>query len=223
MKNQYKITKDLMQTWAKEYHLHGAANVILFIIWCVLGVIGISGLIFSIALHSEWMAIYIYALLTIIAVFKLFLVRFVVWSKRYKLYSTTYGVSEWIRTTEFLDDEIILTDHTSVSKLKYSNIEKIKEKNNVVMIFMNNNMALRLYKDAFVEGSWEECKKKSMICSNKINPDRFKICRGYLCLLRSNYAFLDRRGRRSLQGKIKHPYENHALLLFLFFRIFSPL
>ena len=160
MKNQYKITKDLMQTWAKEYHLHGAANVILFIIWCVLGVIGISGLIFSIALHGEWMAICLYALLTIGAVFKLFLVRFVVWSKRYKLYSITYGVSEWIRTTEFLDDEIILTDHTSVSKLKYSNIEKIKEKNNVVMIFMNNNMALRLYKDAFVEGSWEECKKK---------------------------------------------------------------
>ena len=59
-----------------------------------------------------------------------------------------------------MDDEIILTDHTSVSKLKYSNIEKIKEKNNVVMIFMNHNMALRLYKDAFVEGSWEECKKK---------------------------------------------------------------
>jgi len=24
---------------------------------------------------------------------------------------------------------------------------------------MNNNMALRLYKDTFVEGSWEECKK----------------------------------------------------------------
>ena len=23
-----------------------------------------------------------------------------------------------------------------------------------------NNIALRLYKDAFVEGSWEECKKK---------------------------------------------------------------
>mgnify|MGYP003315268821 CR=1 FL=1 len=101
-----------------------------------------------------------YALLTILVVFKLFLSRFVIWAKRYKLFSTLYGVSEWIRTTEFLDDEIILTDHTSVSKLKYSNIEKIKEKNNVVMIFMNNNMALRLYKDAFVEGSWEECKKK---------------------------------------------------------------
>jgi len=106
------------------------------------------------------MDIYIYALFTVLAVFKLFFARFFFWSKRYKLYSTTYGVSEWIRTTEFLDDEIIITDHTSVSKLKYSNIKTIKEKNNVVIIFMNNNMAIRLYKDAFVEGSWEKCKEK---------------------------------------------------------------
>ena len=160
MKNQYKITKDLMKTWAKEYHLHGAANVILFIMWCVFGVIGIAGLVFSIALYRGWFPIYMFSLLTFIAFFKLFLARFFIWSKRYKLYATTYGVPEWIRTTEFLDDEIVLTDHTSVSKLKYSNIEKIKEKNNVVMIFMNNNLALRLYKDAFVEGSWEECRKK---------------------------------------------------------------
>ena len=39
-------------------------------------------------------------------------------------------------------------------------------------------------------------------------PTDIKICRGYLCLLHSNYAFLDRRGRRSLQGEIKLPYEN---------------
>ena len=160
MKNQYKITKDLMKTWAKEYHLHGAANVILLILWCILGISCVVGLILSVLLRKGWVDIYIFALFSFVAFFKLFLARFFVWSKRYKLYSTTYGVSEWIRTTEFLDDEIILTDHTSVSKLKYSNIEKIKEKNNVVMIFMNNNMALRLYKDAFVEGSWEECKDK---------------------------------------------------------------
>lgn len=163
MKNQYKITKDLMKTWAKEYHFHGAANVILFIMWCVLGVIGIAGLIFSIAVCRDWTRIYliyIYALITIAVFYRLFLVRFVIASKRYKLYSTTYGVSEWMRTIEFLDDEIVFTDHTSVSKLKYSNIEKVKERNNVIMIFMNNNLALRLYKDAFVEGSWEECKKK---------------------------------------------------------------
>ncbi len=160
MKNEYKITKDLMKSWAKEYHLHGTANIISFIVWFILGMIGIAGLVLSALRHSDWLDFYIYAIFVFLAFFKLFLARFFVWSKRYKLFSSTYGVSEWMRTTEFLEDEIALTDHTSVSKFNYSNIEKIKEKNNVVMIFMNNNLALRLYKDAFVEGSWEECKEK---------------------------------------------------------------
>jgi len=160
MKNEYKITKDLMKTWAKEYHLHGAANIFLFILWCVAGVVGLSGLIFTVQLQSDWIVVYLYSLLFAIAVFKLFIQRFIVWSKRYKLFCTTYGVTEWMRTTEFLDDEIVLTDHTSISKFRYSNIQTVKEKNNVVMIFMNNNMALRLYKDAFVEGSWQECKER---------------------------------------------------------------
>ena len=169
MKNEYKITKDLIKSWAKEYHLHGTANIFLFILWSVVGVIGFFGLIFSIAMSLDWKIIYLYALMLILAIFKLFIQRFIVWSKRYKLYSTTYGVTEWMRTTEFLDDEIVLTDHTSVTKFKYSNIQRIKEKGNVVMIFMNNNMALRLYKDAFVEGSWEECKRILFEKSKQLN------------------------------------------------------
>ena len=27
------------------------------------------------------------------------------------------------------------------------------------MLFINDNAAIRLYKDAFIEGSWEDCKK----------------------------------------------------------------
>ena len=42
-------------------------------------------------------------------------------------------------------------------------------------------------------------------------PIDIKICRGYLCLLHINYAFLDRRGRRSLQEISKLPYEKCAL------------
>ena len=160
MKNEYKITKKEMMSWAKEYHLHGTANIILFALWCVVGVIGLGLIILYSFIGGDWIDWYLSVLFLFLSIFKLFFSRFAVWAKRYKLYSTTYGVTEWMRTTEFLEDEIVLTDHTSVSKLKYSNIKKIKEKNNIVMIFMNDNMALRLYKDAFVEGSWEECKNK---------------------------------------------------------------
>lgn len=159
MKNEYKITKDLIKSWAKEYYIHGSANIFLFIFWCVVGVVGVSGMFFSMAIYADWIATLLYALILVIAVFKLFIQRFIVCSKKYKFYVTTYGVTEWMRTTEFLDDEIVMTDHTSVSKLKYSNIQKIKEKNNLVIIFMNGNAALRLYKNAFIEGSWEVCKK----------------------------------------------------------------
>lgn len=168
MKNEYKITKSLIMSWAKEYHIHGAANRLFFVVWCVAGFIGIVEFIISIAIHSDWIFSFAFALVIVAAVYKLFIQRFIIWSKRYQLYATTYGVTEWMRTTEFLEDEIVLTDHTSVSKLKYSNIQKIKEKNNIVMIFMNDNMALRLYKDAFTEGSWEECKAKILEKKNNV-------------------------------------------------------
>ena len=119
MKNEYKITKNLMKSWAKGYHLHGTKNVIWFIMWCILGIVGIAGLIISIELHIDWLISYLYALVALIAFYKLFLARFVVYSKRYKLFSSMYGVAEWIRSVEFLDDEIVLTDHTTVNKFKY--------------------------------------------------------------------------------------------------------
>ena len=171
MKNEYKITKQLMMSWAKEYHIQGAANIILFVLWGVVGLMGLSIIVLEAMLTSmgggDGLNWYIGILLLLLAIFKLFIARYVVWSKRYKLYSDTYGVPEWIRTTEFAQDEIILTDHTSVTKLKYENVKKIKEKGNVVMIFLKHGLALRLYKDAFVEGTWEECKEKIILCSNK--------------------------------------------------------
>lgn len=80
-------------------------------------------------------------------------------SRRYNIFSKTYGVSEWIRTTEFTDNEIIVTDHNSINKFRYANVNKIKEKNNLVIIFLDSNLVIRIYKNAFVEGSWDECAK----------------------------------------------------------------
>ena len=170
MKNEYKITKKEMMSWAKEYHLQGAANIILFILWCVVGAIGLGLIILLSLVGGDWLNWYLAVFFLVLSVFKLVFSRFVVYSNRYKLLSKTYGVTEWIRSAEFTDDEIILSDHTSVTRFRYGNIKKIKEKNNVIMIFFNNNLAVRLYKDAFVEGSWEECKEKINDMRKYANP-----------------------------------------------------
>ena len=160
MKNEYKVTKKLMQSWAKEYHLHGKRNVVLFILWCIVGVVGLFGTVFAIAVHSDRMNIYLYVICTLLAVYRLVFSRFAAIANRYKMLSRTYGVEEWIRTTEFLDDDIVLTDHTSVFKLKYTQISKIKETDKCILIFFKDYASIRLYKDAFVEGSWQDCLRK---------------------------------------------------------------
>ena len=159
MKNEYKVTKDLMMSWAREYYIVGAAQTVWFVMYIILGVISLILFALLFAFGGEWTQWYCAALFLILSVYQLFFSRFAIMSRRYALFSKTYGVHEWIRTTEFSEEEIVFTDHNSIARLKYENIKKIKEKGNTVMIFFNGNIALRLYKDAFVEGSWEECKE----------------------------------------------------------------
>lgn len=161
MKNEYKITKQLVMSWAKEYHLQGKAMIVLFILYCLIGLCGLHLLILLTIFGGDWLQWFFAVWISLLSVYKLFFSRFVSWHSRYQTMAKTYGVTEWIRTTEFTDDEIILTENNaSLLKFKYENIKRIKEKGNVVFIYLNDNMMLRLYKDAFTEGDWEACKQK---------------------------------------------------------------
>ena len=167
MKNEYKITKDLMMSWKKGFHTNGMASIILFIFSCYL-------LIACPLLFIEFYYLYgyhfiyvteylIYMLLlvlfTFMALYRIFVMPSASYKRLYRSYAEIYGVSERIRTTEFTDDEIVLTDHRNVYRYRYQNVGKIIERGNLVTIFIKGGGGLHLYKDAFVNGSWEECKK----------------------------------------------------------------
>jgi len=160
MKNEIKINKKEIMSWAKHYYLEGVANKIMFALLCMLLAISLAMLTLLFLFGGDWINWYLSIFFLFLAVYKLFFERFVIWSQRYKVASKNFGVDEWTRTTEFRDDGILLTECTSTMQFKYQNIKKIKEKDNLIMILFNNNQALRLYKDTFVEGTWEECKEK---------------------------------------------------------------
>ena len=148
-----------MMSWAKDFYLVRASDIILAILWSIVAFCGLTLLATNIIVGGDvlnWLLAFLFLFLS---VYKLFFGRFVYISKRYKMFSKTYGVDEWLRTIEFTENEIVLTDHTTINKLQYCNIKKVIEKGNVILILLNDNIAFRLYKDAFVEGSWEECKK----------------------------------------------------------------
>jgi len=159
LKNEYKITKRLVQSWTREWIVSGVSDVILTVLWALVGLMGIF-MIVILSLHGgDWLNWYLAVLFVLLSVFKLFFSRYITWMRRYGMMAKLYGTSEWLRTTEFNADAILLTEQGSTTAFRYESIKKIKEKKNVAFVIFQNGMGLRLYKDAFTEGSWESCKQ----------------------------------------------------------------
>ncbi len=159
MKNEYKVDKALIMSWAKEYVLVGAKNYINLVILSLVLLCGILMIVLLSFIDAPWYYWAIAIAYLSIAVYKLFFAHLVLFAKRYKAYARSYGMSEWTRTIELLENEIVMNDATSRSVICYENIRKIVEKGNTVVLILHDNMALRLYKDAFVEGDWESCRR----------------------------------------------------------------
>lgn len=159
MKNQYTVNKDLVKSWAKEFIIigvSGAVNIILtvFVGLCGLFIIALN-IIFGI---EDWLNLYLGILFLAFSIYRLFFARFIVWNQRYKQMAKIYGVDEWQRTTEFLDEEIVISEYNATNKLQYKNIKRIKEYEDKVFIFFEGRASIRLYKNAFADCTWEECK-----------------------------------------------------------------
>ena len=159
MKNEYKITKDLMKNWAKEYYKNGGSYTARLILLVLVAVCEVGCAVYFLRFPVYHLLSLAAMVIFLFALYCIFLQPKVLYLKRYKMDFKIYGATEWIRSVDFGDDEITVTDHNSVYKYRYTDIKRIKEKNDRVIVFFKFNLAIILYKDAFVTGSWEECKK----------------------------------------------------------------
>lgn len=170
MKNEYRITKRLMRSWAKGWWFNSTANTVSLIFFCFYAIlffilpqlfIHYSGC--KETLEELYFKIFstchTFALLVILCIPLLSLMNSSQYNKQYKTCSKNYCAKKWQRVIEFTEDEIIVDDQYSVSKFEYSTIKRVKEKRKMVIIFLKSGFEIRLYKNAFAEGSWEECKK----------------------------------------------------------------
>jgi hypothetical protein len=167
MKNEYKITKELMKSWAKGYHFKSIHNIISLIFGCCLflfGAVWSFEIYYLLGYHIIYfpdylMAEIIFNFAALLPLYMIFIRPTVLYKKTYKAYSKIYDVPEWMRTIEFTDTEIVVTDHTSVDKYLYKNIKGFRERKDHVIINFSHGIGIRIYKNAFAEGTWEDCKK----------------------------------------------------------------
>lgn len=127
------------------------ANLVMTVIWCVL-------MLWCLFLVSA-MGSLLFGILALFCIYRAFFRIFVIARVQYRRLAQLNGGENWVRRIAFEEDGIILTEGDSSYHVAYSEIVNIREKGNKIWLDAANKTVLRLYKDAFVESDWEECRQ----------------------------------------------------------------
>ena len=166
MKNEYTVTKKLMKSWAKGAWFNSADNMLRLLFMCgalafILYVPHLSIHLFRFMGYNKITDLLYYIFHTeALVLFPLIPFAPRIWRvNEYNIIRKNYSVESWQRSIELTEDEIIVTDHKSLFKYQYRTITRVKERGNVVHIFLKSGTEIIIQKDAFVSGSWYDCKK----------------------------------------------------------------
>lgn len=154
--NEYQVTWERYRSWVMELALKGV-RLVFMVIWCVVALVCLAFAVSSAT--SAFRLLYLW--LAVFGVYRAFFRIFVLAKKQYRQLAQSYGRENWTRRIAFEDDGITVSDEEkSTIRFAYSDIVKVREKGNTICLVASDKSFLWLYKDAFVESDWEECKAR---------------------------------------------------------------
>jgi hypothetical protein len=158
--NQYTITFDMYRDWAK--HPVGQAairsrrkNLVL----CIGGIVVSVGLAVFGAVMSQFYVVLMGAVFFIIFGLRLFFIPQQLLRKKYAMILKSLNGAQWTRTITFAD-KITVEDGRNSGSYDYSEFKALTEDEQYFFLFLNNDMALRVRKDSFTEGTAERFGKQ---------------------------------------------------------------
>lgn len=150
IRNEYKITWKVYRSWGLENAFKGA-QLLFAIFWVVLAL-----LILVLDISSGgWFFYHYFFLFCIYRAFFRWMVRT---NAQYRALAKQRNGADWLRKISFEEDTIRLEDGNVSVVYDYSDIVEIKEKGNKVWLNASDKAVIRLYKDCFIDSTWEECK-----------------------------------------------------------------
>lgn len=159
MKNEYFVNKKVIISWSMGYRFRSAIGIVLICLYSALLLISVVLFAMLVLFGGDSLQWAVASASALLSIYKLFFSQYVFACSKYRILADTYGVAEWIRSVELTDEDITMVDHTSLTKLRYDNLKKIIDGDKIVILIFNNNITLRLYKDKFTAGTWQECKE----------------------------------------------------------------
>ena len=123
--------------------------------WAAFGILAVVLLIFAANSTLDYV---LFGVMLVLGVYNAFLRIFLVSAMQYRRMAQTYGTENWTRTILFGEEKITLSEGTMSADFEYGDILRIREKGNNIWLTMKNRTVIRLYKDAFADSSWEDCR-----------------------------------------------------------------
>ena len=121
------------------------------LLWSVLAV----GFLVLTMIAGEW----IYGLMMVYCIYQAFVSKLVQGKVQFKKQTDYYKKDSWMRRIILNEENIGLSEGRMLLTYEYKDLKKICDKGNKIWLYFQDGMVLRMYKDAFVEGDWEECRK----------------------------------------------------------------
>ena len=152
--NEYQVTWKLYRSWVAENMTKGV-RLVMMVVWCV---ITLLCLVLAITAESGFKSLFF--VLAVFGIYRAFFRIFVIAKSQYRRLALSYGKENWTRRIAFEDNGINLTEGKASFHYDYSDIVNVREKGNKIWLDASDKTVLRLYRDAFVESDWEECKSR---------------------------------------------------------------
>ena len=152
MKNEYTVTWELYRSWVTENMFRGI-YLAMVLMWLALAVV--------LAVLAVVAGTVIYRVLCVVmclfCVYRGIFRNYVLVHRQYSHLAKVYGGENWTRRVELSEKCITLSEGNTSAEFQYSDIKDVSEKGNRIWLKTNQRTVIRMYKDAFSEGSWEEC------------------------------------------------------------------
>ncbi len=155
IKNEYAVTREVYLEWCKEAHKRHKRGVFQ-VFWIILSALNIlmGAYVLFFWNDGRFSGLYFLALGGF-CVFRA--VRYTpIYKAQYKKLAEMAGGENWHRTVDLDDSGIITTDNSITVKTAYEEIKGLRENGNNIYLDTDKKGVIRLYKNCFTQGSYEE-------------------------------------------------------------------
>ncbi|MCM1024856.1 MAG: YcxB family protein [Roseburia sp.] len=146
---EYTVDKKKYISWGRERLLH-SPQLTFSIFWCAFAALILVVVIFTRMRLLLWFFLY--------ALYRGLLRWILILERQYRLLANQYHAESWTRKYTLTDEGITLQEGNISINTPYSEVERIEEKADCLLLHLKDKGCFRLYRDCFVKGTWEECR-----------------------------------------------------------------